>query len=141
MDHDWLTTLAGWAVATLGIGGAGLAVRSRMSRDSTQRRKDRVESEFVGLLLKERDGAREEARLAREERQRELDRLKDERKRDAELVARLRADNAHQEAEIQRLIREMDSFRRRVARMFPETREFVQTNVADLSPPETKGKP
>jgi len=141
MDHDWLTTLAGWAVATLGIGGAGLAVRSRMSRDSTQRRKDRAESEFVGLLLKERDGAREEARLAREERQRELDRMNNERKRDAEQMARLRAEHVYMEEEIKRLNRESDSFRRRVARMFPETREFVHSNVADLSPPETKGKP
>ena len=98
--------------------------------------KDRVESEFVVLLLKERDAAMDSAREAWSARQ-----------LDAESIARLKAQNDHQQLEIERLKQEFSAFKRLIARLYPNTRVFLESDfgMTDLGPsdepPPPKGFP
>lgn len=100
--------------------------------------KDRVESEFVVLLLSERDEALASAREAWRVRQ-----------VDAESIARLTSQNAYQQSEIERLKTEFSSFKRLVARLYPATRVFLEsefqepdlTPLGDPPPPSKGPKP
>lgn len=116
-----LEQVAGWTAAVLtAVGGVAL-MRRRLSRDRTEITKDRVESEFVELLLKERDQALATAREAW--RQREVD---------AQSIARLTSQNTFQQAEIDRLLAEFERFKRVVVRLYPPTRTFLES---DFQPP------
>lgn len=125
METTGLTQqIVGWtAAATAAIGAAGgaIALRRRLSRDRTEMTKDRVESEFVVLLLKERDEALANAREAWRVRQ-----------VDAESIARLTSQNLYQQQEIERLKGEFGAFKRLIARLYPATRPFLES---DFPPP------
>lgn len=112
--------IAGWAAAAtavVGAAGGAALLRRRLSRDRTEMTKDRVESEFVVLLLKERDEALESAREAWRVRQ-----------VDAESIARLTSQNAYQQGEIERLKEEFHAFKRLIARLYPATRVFLESD-------------
>lgn len=136
METELMQTIAGWtAAATAAVGAAGGAalLRRRLSRDRTEMTKDRVESEFVVLLLKERDEAIDNAREAWRVRQ-----------VDAESIARLTSQNNYQQGEIERLKTEFATFKRLVARLYPTTRPFLESGFQepDLTPqvaPPLKG--
>lgn len=136
MDTGLTQQVVGWtAAATAAIGAAGGAalLRRRLSRDKTEMTKDRVESEFFTLLLKERDEALASAREAWRVRQ-----------VDAESIARLTSQNIYQQQEIERLKLEFASFKRLIARLYPTTRSFLESGPADLDetpPPSPKGGP
>lgn len=124
MDTGMTQQVVGWtAAATAAIGAAGGAalLRRRLSRDRTEMTKDRVESEFFTLLLKERDEALASAREAWRVRQ-----------VDAESIARLTSQNLYQQQEIERLKVEFSAFKRLIARLYPSTRSFLES---DFSPP------
>ena len=108
-----------------GAGGAGLLsvalmLRRRWSRDSTEITKDRAEAQIILTAMAERDEARADARAAWLAHQ-----------ADAEAIARLSAQNEHQAREIARLTTEFASFKRMLARIYPETRQFL---VSDFQP-------
>lgn len=136
MEATGLTQqVVGWtaaATAVIGAAGGAALLRRRLSRDKTEMTKDRVESEFFTLLLKERDEALANAREAWRVRQ-----------VDAESIARLTSQNIYQQQEIERLKQEFASFRRLIARLFPATRAFLEsdfpipTDLAPLDPPPT----
>ena len=112
-----LQQVAGWTAAVLTAVGGGALLRRRLSRDRTEMTRDRVESEFLLLLLKERDQALATAREAW--RQREAD---------AQSIAQLASQNAFQQAEIDRLHDEFKQFKRTIARMYPTTRPFLESD-------------
>jgi molecular chaperone GrpE (heat shock protein) len=116
-----LQQVAGWSAAVLTAVGGGALLRRRLSRDRTEITKDRVESEFLVLLLKERDQAFASAREAWRQRE-----------EDAQSIARLTSQTAFQQAEIDRLHAEFQRFKRMIARLYPTTRPFLES---DFSPP------
>jgi hypothetical protein len=114
------------ATAVIGAAGGAAVLRRKLSRDRTEMTKDRVESQFVQLLLQERDEALESAREAWRVRQ-----------VDAESIARLTSQNLYQQQEIERLKAEFAGFKRLVARMYPATRQFLESDFSkplDLGP-------
>lgn len=124
METGLTQQVVGWtaaATAVIGAAGGAAVLRRRLSRDKTEMTKDRVESEFVVLLLKERDEALASAREAWRVRQ-----------VDAESIARLQSQNLFQEQEIQRLKQEFGAFKRLIARLYPATRAFLES---DFPPP------
>ena len=128
MPGDLAQTIAAWTAAvTAGIGvlGGAALLRRRLSRDKTEMTKDRIESQFVTLLLRERDEALASAREAWRVRQ-----------VDVESIARLMSQNNYQQAEIERLKAEFASFKRLIARLYPATRAFLESDfqVPDLTP-------
>ena len=114
----------GWGAGGAGLVGFVALLRSRLSRDRTARTMDRIEESFVQLLIKERDAARAEAAVDRVARHGAF-----------EAIARLTAQNAYQASEIARLSLEFSTLRRRIARMYPETREFFSTDPMPLNEP------
>lgn len=113
-------------VAALGAAGVGLAgsvavLRRRLSHDKAEMVKERVESGYVDLLLKERDAANADWRDAWRVRQ-----------QDTEVIARLAAQNAHLTAEISRLREEIASFKRLVLRLHPDMRMFLASSYPPL---------
>jgi len=117
--------IIGWTAAATAavttVGGVAL-LRRRLSRDRTEMTKDRVESVFITQLLKERDEAVGMAREAWRDRQ-----------VDVESIARLQSQNAYQQAEIERLKSEFGSLKRLIARLYPETRVFLESDFQQLS--------
>jgi hypothetical protein len=112
-----LQQVAGWSGAVLtAVGGAAL-LRRRLSRDRTEITKDRVENDFLVLLLKERDQAIAGSHEAW--RQREVD---------AESIARLSSQNTFQQQEIDRLHADFEKFKRLIARLYPTTRNFFESD-------------
>lgn len=103
--------------AGIGVATSVAALRRRMSTDRTQRVSDKVESEFVELLLKERDKALADAREAWRVRQ-----------IDAEAIARLTSQNVYQQEEITRLMEEFATFKRRIGRLYPPSRRFLDSD-------------
>jgi len=136
MDGDLTAKVAAWAgsiTAAVGAAGGVALLRRRLSRDRTEMTKDRVEGEFVQLLLKERDEALERAQEAWRVRQ-----------VDVESIARLTSQNAFQQGEIERLKSEMTSLKRTVTRLYPTTRNFLESDYQepDLTPIDpTRQKP
>ena len=134
METGLTQQVVGWAAAaTAAIGAAGgaVALRRRLSRDRTEMTKDRVESEFVTLLLKERDEALASAREAWRVRQ-----------VDAESIARLTSQNLYQQQEIERLKSEFAAFKRLMVRLYPTTRSFFDSDFSkpDLGPESVDDK-
>jgi hypothetical protein len=122
MDTGLTQQVVGWtaaATAVIGAAGGAALLRRRLSKDHTEMTKDRVESEFVVLLLRERDDALESAREAWRVRQ-----------VDAESIARLTSQNAYQQQEIERLKAEFAAFKRLIARMYPATRVFLESDFS-----------
>lgn len=119
-----IQTIATWGGGAAGLVGTVALLRRRLSRDSTEMTKDRAESTIVELLLKERDEAIADARDAWAARA-----------ANTEAIARLTAQNAHQAMEIQRLTREMATFRRMLGRLYPDTRQFLGTDFAPMQDP------
>lgn len=107
-------SLAGWGAAVVGLAGSLALLRRRLSRDKAEMVKDRVESRYVELLLKERDAANADWRDAWRVRQ-----------HDTEVIARLTSQNEHLIAEIARLRDEIGSFKRLVLRLHPDMRAFL----------------
>lgn len=114
-------TIAGWGAAGIGLAGSVALLRRRLSRDKTEMVKDRVESGFVELLLKERDAANADWRDAWRVRQ-----------HDTEVIARLTSQNEHLIAEITRLRDEIGSFKRLVLRLHPDMRAFLVSSYPPL---------
>lgn len=126
MDADLLKTIgavgAGGAGA-LGLVGSAALVRRRLSRDRTEIVKDRVEGDYVERLLKDRDAALLEAREAWRVRQ-----------VDVESIARLTSQNLYQAQEIARLGVEMAAFKRLLIRLYPDTRELLDSTWGAMAP-------
>ena len=120
-----LQQVAGWSAAGLGLAGSAALLRRRLSRDRTAMTKDKVEMTFVDQLVKERDSALAEWRMAILARQ-----------ADSEAIARLSAQNAHQAGEISRLQLEFATFKRMLARLYPEARQFLGSDYPPLGKPE-----
>jgi hypothetical protein len=112
------------AAVTAAVGGVAV-MRRRLSRDRTEITKDRVESEFLKVLLKERDEALANAREAWQARH-----------VDAESIARLTAQNVYQQAEIERLKHDFAAFKRLIARLSPSLRAFMESEFG--APPDLK---
>jgi len=135
MEAGLTQQVVGWtaaATAVIGAAGGAAVLRRRLSRDKTEMTKDRIESEFFTLLLKERDDALASAREAWRVRQ-----------VDAESIARLTSQNIYQQQEIERLKQEFASFKRLIARLYPSTRAFLESDFSkpvDLSPEEPQEK-
>ena len=134
MDTDWLETIAKWGAGAIGLGGVGALMRRRLSRDNTEVAKDRAEAQFVTQLMQERDRAQQQARDAQAAASAALA----DRQDDAAVIGRLRAENEYLIKEIARLDDELQSFKRRVARLYPITRPFAQS---DYVPPELTPEP
>ena len=117
MDDVILQQVAGWGAAVLTAVGGGALLRRRLSRDRTEMTRDHVESEFLLLLLKERDQALASAREAWRQRE-----------EDAQSIARLSSQTAFQQAEIDRLHAEFDHFKRTIVRLYPTTRQFLESD-------------
>lgn len=112
------------SAAVAGVGGlvaAATVLRRRLSRDATEMTKDRAESRFVEVLLRERDEAIAEAREAMRARQANV-----------EDIARLTAENAHQEREIARLTTEFAALKKMLMRVVPETRRYLSSTFDPL---------
>lgn len=125
MDMD-LQQAAGWTGAVLtAVGGAAL-LRRRLSRDRTEITKDQVENDYLVRLLQERDDALANAQAAWRAHE-----------ADAESIARLTSQNTFQQLEIDRLHLEFDQFKRVIARLYPATRQFLESDFqvpGDLKP-------
>lgn len=106
----------------VGLGASVALLRRRLSRDKAEMVKDRVESGYVELLLKERDAANADWRDAWRVRQ-----------KDTEVIARLAAQNEHLTAEISRLREEIGSFKRLVLRLHPDMRAFLVSSYPPLT--------
>jgi Spy/CpxP family protein refolding chaperone len=121
---DLMQQIAGWSAAGaagVGLAGSAALLRRRLSRDKTEIVKDRAADRILKTAMAERDEARAEARaiwIARAE--------------DSAAIARLTAQNEHQAAEIARLELEFESYKRMLARLSPESRQFLGT---DFAPP------
>jgi len=109
-------------------------LRRRLSRDKTEMTKDRVEDNFISVLLKERDSALADAREAWRVRQ-----------VDVESIARLTSQNLYQQGEIERLRDEFRAFKRLIVRLYPASRAFLESEYplpTDLAPlPERRVTP
>lgn len=116
-----LQQFAGWGAAVLTAVGGGALLRRRLSRDRTEITKDRVENDFLVVLLKERDQALADAREVLRERE-----------ADAESIARLNMQNQFQQREIDRLQSEFERFKKLIGRLYPTTRVFLES---DFQPP------
>jgi hypothetical protein len=129
METGLSQQVLGWtaaATAVIGAAGGAAVLRRRLSRDKTEMTKDRVESQFVTLLLRERDEALASAQEAWRVRQ-----------VDAESIARLTSQNLYQQQEIERLKAEFTAFKRLIARLYPATRAFLESGFqqpTDLAP-------
>ena len=121
---DLLQQVAGWGAGIVALVSSGALLRRKLSRDHVELTKDRAESAIVNLLLKERD----EGQVAVRDAQANMREAWKERHADAEAIARLTAENAYQAAEIARLSAEMESFKRVLARLYPDTRQFLDSN-------------
>ena len=116
-----LETVASWSAAGAVFVGSVALLRRRLSRDRTEITKDTVEASFVERLLIERDNAQADARAAWQARQ-----------VDAETIARLLSEANSQAAEIARMSKEFASFQRKIGRIFPTAREFLDTGCVPL---------
>lgn len=137
MELDPQTVLS-W----LGVGGGGAALvvtlsaaRRKASRDGADVAKDGQETGFVDRLVKEHEATN---RLAREAMQ--------ARQVDAASIARLTQQTLSQSEHIQRLNADAAAFKRRIVRMYPTTREFVESEFyagPDLpeAPPRSRPGP
>lgn len=124
VEHLSPTEVGAWSTAiAAAVGGAAL-LRRRWARDGTEISKDKAESRFLDRALDERDEA---LRMIRE--------VLAARQVDAALIATLREQLQAREREGQRLQMEFDAFKRRVLRMYPETRQFVESAFAPLDGP------
>lgn len=113
---EFLQTITNWAGAIVaGVGGLALLVR-RLSRDGTELVKDGIERDVVGRLIKERDDARAELTSAIAA-QRQC----------AALLAGVTAERASLAREIQDMKDDFQRFQRKIGRMYPETREFLDS--------------
>ena len=121
MLDQTLQQVAGWSAALITAVGGGALLRRRLSRDRTEITKDRVENDLLVVLLKERDQALSAAREVLRQRE-----------GDAESIARLTIQSQFQQREIERLQVEFESFKRRLARLYPSTRIFLES---DFQPP------
>lgn len=119
------TELAAWgtgiAAAAGAAGGAVGVLRRRWSSDGAAVSRDKVESRFLGQAMDERDEALRIIRETQAQRAAEL-----------ELVATLRAHIRFLESAAARHAMEFDAFKRRVVRLYPETRQFVDSSLAPL---------
>lgn len=119
-----LQTIAGWGAGLIALVSSGALLRRKLSRDHTEMTKDRAESTLIGVLLHERDAAQaamREAQTAMREAWRE-------RHADGEAIARLTSENKHQAEEIARLAAEIASLKRVLGRLYPDTRQFLDSN-------------
>lgn len=116
-----LETFAGWGAAAVAFAGSAALLRRRLSRDRTEIAKDTVEATFVQRLLQERDTAQADARAAWQARQ-----------GDAEIIARLTSLATGQAAEISRMTKNFAAFQRKIGRLYPATREFLDTDWVPL---------
>lgn len=80
-------------------------------------RNDTAEADMLAILKAERDEARAAEKVATASAQHA-----------AENAARLQAVNNHQAEEIERLAREFAAFKRLIQRLYPDTREFLDSN-------------
>lgn len=112
-----LETVASWGAAAVAFIGSAALLRRRLSKDRTEIAKDTAEANFVQRLLIERDAAQADAREAWRARQ-----------VDAETIARLVSQSAGQAKDIKRMIETFAAFQRKIGRMYPETREFLDTD-------------
>ena len=119
--NETLQLIFAAAASVLGLSASVAVFRRRLSRDKTEMTKDRTESCFVELLLQERDSALASSREAWKGAQ-----------MSSEAIARLTEQNAHQACEIARLTREMDRLKRTVMRMYPDTRDFLDSDPQPL---------
>lgn len=106
----WGTAIGIIVGALIGGISASALLRRRLSRDRTEIAKDKVESRFVDRLLEEHDT----------------------RRKDAEAIARLTAENRHQAHEILRLQQEFAAFRRLIFRRSPELARLYASDFAPL---------
>ena len=118
-------SLAGWGAAGVGLAGSLALLRRRLSRDQTEMTKDRMETNFIERLLKDRDAAMAEEREAARMRQ-----------VDTEAIARLTAQNEHQAREIARLTVEFAAFKRMILRLHPDMRPFLGSDFPPLIEPQ-----
>jgi hypothetical protein len=123
METSLLQEIAAWGGGIV-AGVTALAVLARrLSHDRIVLAKDRVESSFVALLLKERDAAIRDAHDAWEERH-----------ADTQAIARLSVENEYQAKEIARLTTEFAAFKRVLIRLYPQTREFLESEFGTTGP-------
>lgn len=116
-----LETVASWGAAVVALAGSAALLRRRLSRDRTAIAKDTVEATFVERLLQERDAAQADARAAWQARQ-----------ADAETIARLTSLTTSQAKEISRMAENFAAFQRKIGRLYPATREFLDTDWVPL---------
>ncbi len=116
-----LQSFAAWGAGGVGLIGSAALLRRRLSRDRTEIVKDRVEGSFVQQLVAERDSALAEWRTAVMARQ-----------ADTQAIARLTTQNEHQAQEIFRLQAEFSTFKRMLARLYPEVRAFLGSDFPPL---------
>lgn len=120
MPHQFsglLETVASWGAAAVALVGSAALLRRRLSRDRTEIAKDTAETSFVERLLLDRDSARADAREAWQAHQ-----------ADVETIARLITQTDGQAKEISRLIDNFAAFQRKIGRLYPITREFLDSN-------------
>jgi hypothetical protein len=118
---ELLMNAGGWGTLGAGVASTVMLLRRRWSRDQTEMTKDRAESHLIITAMAERDEARAEARAAWASQQ-----------ADGAAIARLTAQNEQQAREIQRLTQEFAAFKRMMARMHPETRDFLGTDFQPM---------
>lgn len=120
MDTNLLQSMGALAGGGVALVGALAVLARRLSRDRNELTKDRVELDYLAQLLKERDEALRAARDALRERY-----------DDSKIVARLTVENEFQAKELARLAEDFEHFKRLLARMYPQTRRFVESGFAD----------
>lgn len=116
--------LAAWGTTGATIVGSVLVLRRRVSRDGVKIAGDRVESRFLDNVLGEREEANDQV-LA----------LMAARSGDVRRLAELEGDLKNEQDAHARTRLEFAAFKRRVMRLYPVTREFVESAIAppDLS--------
>ena len=121
MMVDLLPGVSGWIAAAFAAMGSFALLRRRLSKDKTELAKDQAERTFIALMLAERDQAIAEKHEAWRVRQ-----------VDVESIARLTSQNLYQQEEIERLVREFATFKGLIARLYPDTRRFLESDFAEL---------
>lgn len=119
-----LQNVANWGGAIAAAGGAGLMLLRRASRARPELAKDAAERDFVQLLLKERDAALQAAEAARQALQTY-----------AEALGVLKAENAALSRDVQRLREDFSKFQRKLLRVYPEVRGYLDSNVIPWEDP------
>lgn len=124
MSQALLEQVAAWGAGIIALATSIAVLVRRLSRDRTEMTKDRVESTFVETLQTERDEAIATARDAQRERQIA-----------GEAIARLAAHNEFLRRENLRLQREFASYKRLMAKLFPDSQQFLATDWQQTTPP------